>query len=82
MQGKPAADGQPYRGCGPTDRYEILVEGHLGTFWSDWFDGLAITYPSDSETLLSGPVVDQAALHGLLTRVRDMNLKLLAVRRL
>jgi len=66
----------------PGERYEICVQGRLAPCWSDWFEGLSITYPNDAETLLSGPVVDQAALHGLLARVRDMNLKLLSVRKL
>jgi hypothetical protein len=65
-----------------SDGYEIRIQGRLDPCWSDWFEGLAITYPNDAETLLSGPVVDQAALHGLLARVRDMNLKLLSVRKL
>lgn len=73
--------------CEPRTRgrqacYEIRVEGHLASCWSKWFEGLEITNPNDSETLLRGPVVDQAALHGLLARVRDMNLKLLSVRKL
>ena len=66
----------------PGEHYEIRIEGHLDPCWSEWFEGMAIVHPSDSETLLSGPVVDQAALHGLLVRVRDMNLKLLSVRKL
>ena len=64
------------------DRYEIRIEGQLDPCWSEWFEGLAISHPNDDETLLCGPVVDQAALHGLLVRVRDMNLKLLSVRKL
>lgn len=64
------------------DCYEIHVEGHLEPCWSEWFDGLKISHPCQGETLLSGPVVDQAALHGLLVRVRDMNLKLISVHKL
>lgn len=70
------------RVCDQNVRYEIRIEGHLDPCWSEWFEELEIVHPNDSETLLSGPVADQAALHGLLARVRDMNLKLLAVRKL
>jgi len=70
------------RACDPGEQYEIRVLGHLDPCWSDWFEGLVITHPNETETLLSGPVVDQAALHGLLARVRDMNLELLSVRKL
>jgi hypothetical protein len=59
--------------------YQIRVTGHLGSEWIDWFDGLTITREDNGETLLSGPVVDQAALHGLLRKVRDLGLPLLAV---
>ena len=61
--------------------YEIRLKGHLGPRWSDWFDGLTLTHHSDGTTLLSGSVVDQAALHGLLAKVRDLGLPLIAVRR-
>lgn len=64
------------------DRYEIRIKGRLDGHWSEWFDGLEIAYPDDGETRLSGPVADQAALHGLLARVRDLNLKLLSIRKL
>jgi len=74
-------NGEP-RTCRQQACYAIRIEGRLEPRWSEWFEGLAITYPTDSETLLCGPVVDQAALHGLLGRVRDMNLELLSVKRL
>ena len=61
--------------------YEIRIQGHLGLQWTDWFEGLAITQQAHGETLLSGPVVDQAALHGLLNRVRDLGMPLLSVNR-
>jgi hypothetical protein len=61
--------------------YEIRIDGHLGGQWSDWFDGLTITLEDDGQTLLTGPVVDQAALHGLLRKVRDLGLPLLSVTR-
>jgi hypothetical protein len=59
--------------------YEIRLKGHLDDRWADWFDGLTITHEAGGETLLSGPVVDQAALHGLLRKVRDLGLPLLSV---
>ncbi len=61
--------------------YRIRVKGHLHARWSDWFEGLAVTPLEGGETLLCGPVADQAALHGLLARVRDLNLELLSVSR-
>ena len=61
--------------------YEIRLKGRLEPRWADWFDGLTLTHESDGTTLLSGPVVDQAALHGLLGKVRDLGLPLIAVRR-
>jgi hypothetical protein len=64
-----------------SDWYEFRVEGHLAAGWSEWLDGLAITNLGSGEALLTGPVIDQAALHGLLVKIRDMNLKLLSVRK-
>ena len=61
--------------------YQIRVEGRLDRRWSDWFDGFTISYPSDNETLLRGRVIDQAALHGLLMKIRDLGLSLLSVKR-
>jgi len=59
--------------------YEIRLEGHLEARWVKWFDGLAITLDENGNTLLNGPVADQAALHGLLKKVRDLGLPLLSV---
>ena len=59
--------------------YEIRLKGHLEARWTEWFDGLAITLEENGTTLLSGPVADQAALHGLLKKVRDVGLPLLSV---
>jgi hypothetical protein len=61
--------------------YQIRVRGHLDARWSAWFDGLAIVHEPDGDTTLAGPVADQAALYGLLSRLRDLNLTLLAVTR-
>lgn len=63
---------------GPTI-YQIRVKSHLGSEWMDWFDGLAITREENGDTLLTGPVVDQAALHGLLKKVRDLGMSLISV---
>ena len=59
--------------------YQIRIKGHLGHDWTDWFEGLSITLEDNSETLLTGPVIDQAALHGLLKKVRDVGMPLLSV---
>ena len=61
--------------------YEIRVKGVLGEEWSDWFDGFAITPQANGETLLTGPVADQAALHGVLNGIRDLGLPLISVQR-
>jgi hypothetical protein len=61
--------------------YQIRIRGHLGRQWTDWFEGLTITLTEDGETLLTGPVIDQAALHGLLKKVRDLGMPLLSVNR-
>ena len=61
-------------------RYEIRLRGRLESRWAAWFDGMTLSQEPDGSTLLSGPVVDQAALHGLLHRVRDIGLPLVSVR--
>ena len=61
--------------------YQIKVKGHLEHQWTDWFGGLTITLEEGGDTLLTGPVVDQAALHGLLKKVRDLGMPLLSVNR-
>ncbi len=63
------------------ERYEIRIMGHLDDKWADWFEGLTITREDNGETLLIGPVVDQAALHGVLRKVRDLGMPLLSVSR-
>jgi hypothetical protein len=60
-------------------RYEIRLKGHLDTRWAAWFDGLTLSHGSDGITIIHGPVADQAALHGLLQKVRDLGLPLISV---
>jgi hypothetical protein len=62
--------------------YRIRVEGHLKSYWSDWFEGLVISTEEDGDTSLCGPVRDQAALYGLLAKVRDLGLNLVSVARI
>lgn len=59
--------------------YEIRIKGHLGSRWADRFEGLTITLEENGDTLLTGPVIDQAALHGLLKKVRDLGMPLISV---
>ena len=59
--------------------YQIRIKGHLGPQWADWFEGLTLTLEANGDMLLSGPVVDQAALYGVLRKIRDVGLPLLSV---
>ena len=63
-------------------QYEIRIKGHLESRWAAWFDGLSLAHNSDGTTIISGLVADQAALHGLLQRVRDIGLPLMSVTRI
>jgi hypothetical protein len=74
---------RPPAAAGPADRpahYEIRVRGVLDRHWSGWFEGLEVSSDEPGQTLIAGPVADQAALHGLLAKVRDLGLPLLSVR--
>ena len=70
----PASDARRESG-----QYEIRLKGHLEARWTAWFDGLSLTQESDGTTVIRGAVIDQAALHGLLSKVRDLGLPLIAV---
>ena len=70
---------QPIANPGQSVVYQIRLKGHLGSQWTDWFEGLTITLEEDGDTLLTGPVIDQAALHGLLKKVRDLGMPLVSV---
>jgi hypothetical protein len=67
---------------GRPEVYQIVVKGHLDSEWSDWFEGLSITLVNSGETILTGPVVDQTALHGVLIKIRDLGLPLLSLTRI
>jgi hypothetical protein len=75
---------RPTEGGGPAEPacYELRVQGVLDSGWSAWFEGLRISSDQPGQTTIAGPVTDQAALHGLLAKVRDLGLELLEVRRI
>jgi len=75
-------DGQERGAARQPVSYEIRLQGHLGPEWSEWFGGMRVILLDQGDTILTGPVVDQAALHGLLARVRDLGIPLVSVRRL
>ena len=62
--------------------YQIVIKGHLDSEWSEWFEGLNITKVDNGETILSGPIIDQTALHGVLIKIRDLGLPLLSLTRI
>jgi len=69
----------PARGDAAPGQYEIRLSGQLDQRWSDWFEGFTLTNQSDGTTTLTGPVVDQAALHGLLRRIGDLGVTLISL---
>jgi hypothetical protein len=78
----PASDesnASPSPGHGGTGQYEIRVKGHLGPRWTAWFDGLSLSTHADGSTVIEGPVADQAALHGLLQKLRDLGIPLVSL---
>jgi hypothetical protein len=72
----------PNRGTDQPAIYQIILQGHLSSQWSDWFDGFTITLDERGQTILTGPVIDQAALHGALKKIRDLGIPLISVNRL
>jgi hypothetical protein len=78
MSTPPAPPEDPYE----AGIYEIRLKGHLEARWVDWFDNLSVAHAADGTTTLTGPLIDQAALYGLLRKLRDLGLPLLAVNRL
>ncbi len=70
---------RPEHDSGETMIYQIRLRGHLGPQWTDWFEGFAISLEAEGDTLLTGPIVDQAALYGLLRKVRDLGIPLVSV---
>jgi hypothetical protein len=75
---------RPPEGAAPAEpaRYELRVQGVLEPGWSAWFEGLRVSSDDHCQTIIAGPVADQAALHGLLAKIRDLGLELLSVRRI
>jgi hypothetical protein len=76
-----SATSASHRDRDKSERYEIRIQGHLDNRWNGWFSGLTLTREDSGETVLTGPVVDQAALHGVLRKVRDLGMPLLSVTR-
>jgi hypothetical protein len=64
---------------GKLSQYQIIIEGHLDPCWQDWFEGLTVTRTDDGRTILSGPIRDQAALHGVLKKINNLGLTLISV---
>ena len=70
------------QGAKPSGRYAIRIKGHLDQRWVDWFAGLSFTHDGDGTTLLAGQLADQAALHGVLNKIRDLGLPIISVQTL
>ena len=73
------ASGQAPADRQPIDQYEIRVSGHLGTRWAAWFEGMTLVDEDDGTTVIRGPVIDQAALHGVIQTLRDLGMTLLSL---
>jgi hypothetical protein len=75
-------DGEPNNEMNQPKIFQIRIKGHLGRRWANWFEGMSITLEDNGDTLITGPVVDQAALFGLVKKVRDLGLPLISINRL
>ncbi len=75
MSNEPEPNSEP----SPPTIYRVRLKGQLGSEWAEWFEGLAVTLEDDGSTLLTGPLADQAALHGLLKKIRDLGMPLISV---
>jgi hypothetical protein len=73
---------QQNHGADQPDIYQIVLQDHLSGQWLDWFDSFTITLDERGQTILTGPIIDQAALHGVLKKIRDLRLRLISVNRL
>ena len=72
----------PDRSCGDSPTYTIRLQGHLDSRWADRLHGMTFTFPGDGTTTLTGPLIDQSALHGLLAQIRDLGIPIISVQRL
>ncbi len=75
-------DGEPNNETNQPKIFQIRIKGHLGRRWANWFEGMSITLEDNGDTLITGPVADQAALHGLVKKVRDLGLPLISINHL
>ncbi len=75
-------ESHPNRGTDQPAIYQIILQGHLSSQWSDWFEGFTITLDARGQTILTGPVTDQAALHGILKKIRNLGIPLISVNRI
>jgi hypothetical protein len=75
-------ESHPNRGTDQPAIYQIILQGHLSSQWSDWFEGFTITLDERGQTILTGPVTDQAALHGILKKIRNLGIPLISVNRI
>jgi len=78
-RGLPYPEGMMNERADTQSHYQIKIAGHLDARWQDWFDGLTVTSTADGDTILSGPIRDQAALHGVLKKINNLGLTLISV---